>query len=140
MKRYFTILLTCLVLVGLFFMQGCSSSDAVTWNPLGIWNVNLIIPNWSHDWNDNFTFSGSETGGTVFGLTCATMCAQQTGNWSKTGDYSISMSFNFNWGSLSEIVNLSGTSSEANPNMITGSGTWNENGTTANMTFTATKI
>ena len=137
MKRYLAILLVGFLFLGLVSMHSCKTAE--TWSPLGLWTINFLIPSWSHDWTDTVTFSGNDDGGSVYGLTCATMCAPQTGTWTKTGDYSITMTFDFYWGSLHEVINLTGTSSEANPNAMTGAGSWTENTGTANMTFSASR-
>jgi hypothetical protein len=138
MKKVLLIVLVGFVFMGLVFMPGCKS--AASWNPLGTWNVNLIITSWGHNWYDVFTFTGNDSGGAVSGLTPADMAAAQTGTWTKTGDYSISMNFDWMWGSLQEVVTLSGSSSEASPNSMSGSGTWTEVAITAATTISATRM
>ena len=138
MKRKSLMLFLSAILLVTLFIPGCKTAAA--WSPLGTWIVNLSMPAHGHNWSDNFTFTGTDSNGTVVGLTAVGLTGSQTGTWTKTGDYAISMSWDFYYGSYHEIVVLTGTSPEGSPNAINGGGTWTEDSSSAGVTWSAAKI
>lgn len=130
------------LLICLFFLvliSGCKAT--VVWDPSGTW---LFTINYQVDpltYSETFTLTGSDANGTVSGYTIYNVNPPQTGTYNKTGDYSISIHFDFiDIYSYRIITDFQGTSSEDNLNFMTGTGTWYLDGPLYdNMTFTATK-
>lgn len=128
-----------IMVIGIFF-SSCSTAEFV-WNPVGVWSV-TITGDWGEVWTENLTFAGSETSGIVSGWVYLNP-ALTPGTWTKTG-FSITMNLNFNNGPYNNNLTFNGTSLEATPNSMSGTGSWVEywNGSyedTYGMTFTGTK-
>lgn len=137
MKKISWVFLTGFLSFALLMMPACTTAQAMV--VLGTWLVNFSFPDWGLNWIDTFIFSGNDSGGSVTGLTLLNKTPQQTGTWTRTGDYSIGMHFEFDWYGFHEVVDLTGNSSESNPDSINGTGTWMEDAVTDRVTFIATR-
>jgi len=138
MRKY--ILLVTAIMVLCMFFPSCKTAEFV-WNPVGVWSV-TIVGDWGETWTETLTFTGSETSGMVSGWEYLNP-ALTPGTWTKTG-FSITMNLNFNNGAYTNNLTFNGTSSEASPNSMSGTGSWVEyyNGSyndTFGMTFNGTK-
>jgi hypothetical protein len=129
-------LLVCLVFLAL--IAGCKS--AFVWDPTGVWTVNITYVAYGLSYGENFSFTGTDTSGTVTGYTVYGALSPQTGTYTKSGDYTITIHYDF-WGYGDHLIfDFSGTSTEASPNTMSGTGTWYLNGYLhTNLTWTATK-
>lgn len=128
------------MLAGLLMLPGCKTAE--TWSPLGSWTLNIATPDWGRSWTNTLSFTGNEDGGSVTGLTADDLSGPQTGTWTKTADYAITMNFSFVlFGIWTETVLMTGSSSEANPNSMSGTGTWTEVGSsTSSIVWSATRL
>jgi hypothetical protein len=89
---------------------------------------------------ETFTFTGTDTSGVVSGHTVYSVLPPQSGTYIKTADFTLTMTFDF-WGYGDHLTwSFIGTSSEANPNFMSGSGEWFINSILENrLNWTATK-
>lgn len=115
-----TILWLAVIMMLVMFFAGCKTADFV-WNPLGNWTW-TITGDWGMTWTETLTFTGSETGGSVIGWE---YCSSGVpGTWTKTGDHTLGVTFDFWYTNDRDHLEFTGSSSEANPNSMTGTGLW----------------
>lgn len=124
----------------ILFFSGCKTTEFV-WNPVGIWSF-IITGDWGETWTETMNLAGSDTGGTVSGWTYFNP-DMTPGTWTRAG-YTATIINDFSSDSWHDIVTLIGNSTEANPNSMSGTGTWMEylSGSYYNdwtLTFIATK-
>lgn len=139
MKKW---LLTLVLISALFlFYPSCKTTEAFVWNPVGNWIFQFSAPGSYGNWTENLNLTGSESGGAVNGWQKYNP-AGTPGTWTKTGNFTISMTVDFINIIVHDVVEVTGSSSEANPNFMTGSGTWTATFITTSvdtLTYTATK-
>jgi hypothetical protein len=126
-------------LLFLVLISGCKTT--FVWDPSGSWLFTITYHNLANTYSETFTLSGNEASGAVSGYTILNVNPPQTGIYTKSGDYAITIHFDFiDIYSYHIITDFTGTSSEASPNSMSGTGTWFLDGALYdNMTFTAVK-
>jgi hypothetical protein len=131
------ICLVCLVFV--VIISGCKST--VTWDPSGSWLFTISYQWESLTYSETLILTGTDANGTVTGYTIFNVNPPQNGTYTKTGDYSLTIHFDFiDIYSYHILTDFLGTSSEADPNSMSGTGTWYLDGSLYdNITFIATK-
>ena len=117
MKR--TIFVLAVTVIFIIFVPGCK--NGFVWNPVGSWSISFT-GSWGDAWFENLNFTGSETGGMISGWTF--FVAGTPGTWTKTGDFTINFSYDFPYDNDLDHLEFTGTSSEASPNSMAGTGTW----------------
>lgn len=112
----------------MIFVSACKTTEVFVWDPTGVWSVNINYLDYGTSYIETFTLTGSDSSGIVTGYTVYGVLSPQTGTYTKTGNYSITIDFDF-WGYGDHLIfDFTGTSSESNPNLISGSGEWYING------------
>ncbi len=134
-----SILLVAVIMVLFMFFSSCKTAEFI-WNPVGVWML-TITGDWG-TWTETLTFAGSETTGTVSGWLLFNP-SLTLGTWTKIG-FTLTINLDFYNVPYHNVITFTGTSSEANPNSMTGNATWIEywNSTyndTYSMTFTGIK-
>lgn len=143
MKKFNGILL--LAIVSLVFFSSCKNEEFV-WNPVGVWQV-TITGSWGESWNETLNFEGSETGGAITGWSTQYYTpSNSVSTWSRNGyTLYIQLDAYYSLGGVDYHNNISYTvtSSEANPNQMSGDGLFVQTGVSTyswTMTFLGTKV
>ncbi len=137
MKKISVILFSLMLIVAIS-SQSCKKS--FVWDPTGLWTVTFNFTAYSYVFNEQMTFANSESGGSVSGFTFDGAAPPQTGTWTKTGDFSLTVIISFNTWGEDVNINMTMSSSEASPNAMNGSGIDHEDADTYNFISNATKI
>jgi len=129
----------------MIFVSACkTTTEVLVWDPTGVWSVTVTHyeagGTQQATYTEPYTFTGTDSSGTVTGQTVGGELSPQSGTWAKTADFSITFNYDF-WARGDHLVfNSTGTSSASNPNSMSGSGDWYVNDMLiANSTWTATK-
>jgi hypothetical protein len=134
------ILVVAAIVVLSMFFSSCKTADFV-WNPVGMWSM-TVTGDWGEVWTETLTFTGNETAGVFNGWTNYNPSITP-GTWTKAG-FTLTINLDCNNGHWRNVLTFTGTSSEAGPNSMTGTGNWLEYyygsyTDTYTMTFTAVK-
>ena len=139
MKRKLIGITATIVIFIILLSPGCKK--AFVWDPTGIWLFDVYYTDWDQSTVETLTFTGSDSSGTVTGMTAGGGPFSETGVWTKNGDFSITLNFNFWYSGDNLVLTLTGTSSESTPNQISnGTGTFHWSGYQPfDLPWTATK-
>ena len=135
--KYFLCILFFILAI---FITSCKTTEVFVWDPTGVWSVNITYLSYAFSYVETFTFTGTDTSGVVSGHTVYGFLSPQSGTYLKTADFTLTMAFDF-WGYGDHLTwSFTGTSSEANPNFMSGSGEWYLNSMLENpLNWTANK-
>jgi hypothetical protein len=140
MKKSLFVSLVSVMVLFLLLNSNCSTAGFV-WDPTGLWEFTITFDRDNYTFSEQLTFSGSDSSGQVSGFTFEGATGPETGTYTKTGDYSLLVHFEFDADFGDHvIINMNLTSSEASPNTMSGTGTDQEDEWIFDITVSCAKL